>query len=339
MLSALPKLADRTFILGFFLPTLLFAIASLLLFSHVGDAGKWLDVLTAKDIGKGVYLLLAIWVGALVMLILNRWWYQVLEGYKLPEPLRSCLRSKKQKRLRGLLADVQQLHEGYRLEQAQFPLDKLKRYMNLQEERAIWLPSRESSVLATDFGNAIKAFETYPKEIYGADGVTLWPHLAMIMPKEVAEAIEQARTHVDFLINCIFFALLFSGLGVMRCLYTAPWARILEFGHFLGKIQYGWLFWTGAGLVAAWIFYRWAVSQIPEWGAVVDAAFDCYLPKLAEQLGYEMPLTATEQNEFWTTLSQQLIYRRDPDENLLFDVERWKKAATIRKLLWRRSKP
>lgn len=93
MLSTLPKLADRTFVLGFFLPTLLFAIAGLLLFSHVGDTGKWLDVITAKEIGRGAYLLLAIWVGALVLLILNRWWYQLLEGYKLPNPLRSWLRA------------------------------------------------------------------------------------------------------------------------------------------------------------------------------------------------------------------------------------------------------
>lgn len=211
--------------------------------------------------------------------------------------------------------------------------------MNLQEERATWWPPKESSVLATDFGNAIKAFETYPKEIYGVDGVTLWAHLSMVMPKDVAEAIEQTRTQVDFLINCMLFCLLFAALAVVRCLYTAPWPHIVEAGYFLGKIQYGWLFWTGAGVIAACIFYRWAVRQVPEWGAVVDAAFDCYLPKLAEQLGYELPLTAKEQEEFWMTLSQQLIYRRDPDDNLPFDVDRWKKAAAIRKQIWRRSKP
>ena len=194
-------------------------------------------------------------------------------------------------------------------------------------------------MLATDFGNAIKAFETYPKEIYGVDGVTLWAHLSMVMPKDVAEAIEQTRTQVDFLINCMLFCLLFAALAVVRCLYTAPWPHIVEAGYFLGKIQYGWLFWTGADIIAACIFYRWAVRQVPEWGAVVDAAFDCYLPKLAEQLGYELPLTAKEQEEFWMTLSQQLIYRRDPDDNLPFDVDRWKKAAAIRKQIWRRSKP
>jgi hypothetical protein len=338
MLSTLPKLADRTFVLGFFLPTLLFTIAALLLFSHVSDIGEWLKSLTAKDLTTGAYLLLAVWVGALLLLILNHWWYQVLEGYNLPEPLCTCLRQKKQERWRKHLAEIKQLHDRYRFEEDRFPSELLDRSKKLQQERATWLPPSEAKVLPTDFGNAIKAFESYPGEIYGADGVSLWTHLAMVMPKEVAEGIDQSRTQIDFLINCMFFSLVFAALGVVRCLYTAPWLHILEFGYFLGKIQYSWLFWTGIALFGAWIFYHWAVSQVPEWGAAVDAAFDCYLPKVAEQLGYELPLTAEEQQEFWTTFSQQVTYRRDPDGKLPFDVQRWKKAAALRKSLWRRSK-
>lgn len=338
MLSTLPKLADRTFVLGFFLPTLLFAIASLVLFSHVGNIGNWLQGLTAKDLTSGAYLLLAVWVGALLLLILNHWWYRVLEGYTLPECIQSCLLPRKQERLRKLLAEIRQLHDRYQFERERFPSELLDRYMKLQEERTTWLPPNESDVLATDFGNAIRAFESYPREVYGADSVALWMHLSMVMPKEVSEGIDQSRTHVDFLINCMFFSLLFAALAVGRCLYTAPWLHVLEFGYFLEKIQYSWLSWTAIGLVLAWAFYRWAVYQVPDWGAAVDAAFDCYLPKLAQQLGYELPLTADEQQEFWTTFSQQNIYRRDPDGDPLFDVQRWKKAAALRKLLWSRSK-
>ena len=338
MLSTLPKLADRTFVLGFFLPALLFTIAGLAMFSHVAGIGGWLDALVAKDLTVGAYLLLAVWVGALLLLILNHWWYQLLEGYKLPEPVYSCLRQRKQQRLRKLLAEIRQLHDRYQFERERFPSELLDRYMNLREERATWLPPNESLVLPTDFGNAIRAFESYPREIYGADGVTLWTHLSMVMPKDVAEGIDQSRTQMDFLINCAFLSLAFAALGVVRCLSTAPWVHILELGYFLGKIQYSWLFWTGIGLLAAWIFYRWAVNQVPEWGAAVDAAFDCYLPKVAEQLGYELPLTADEQQSFWVTLSQQIVYRRDPDGKLPFDVQRWKKAAALRKSLWRRSK-
>jgi hypothetical protein len=336
MLSTLPKLADRTFVLGFFLPTLLFTIAALVLFSHVGNAGEWLKSLTAKDLTTGAYLLLAVWVGGLLLLMLNHYWYQLLEGYKLPKPLRCWLRQKKQERLRKLLDEIKKLYDRYQSERERFPPKLLDRYMDLRDERATWLPPNESLVLATDFGNAIRAFESYPNEIYGVDGVTLWTHLSMVMPKEVTEGIDQSRTNVDFLINCMFFSLVFAALAVVRCLYTGPWTHIREFGYFLGKIQYSWLFWTGVALIAAWIFYRWAVNRVPEWGAAVDAAFDCYLPKVAEQLGYELPLTADEQQTFWTTLSQQIIYRRDPDNQLPFDVQRWKKAAAIKKSVWQR---
>jgi hypothetical protein len=44
--------ADRNFILGTFLPTLLFAIVVLFLFRDEKPAKEWIEALAAKDIGQ-----------------------------------------------------------------------------------------------------------------------------------------------------------------------------------------------------------------------------------------------------------------------------------------------
>jgi hypothetical protein len=58
------------------------------------------------------------------------------------------------------------------------------------------------------------------------------------------------------------------------------------------------------------------------------SAFDCYLPTLARQLGFEPPTTDADRREFWTTFSQQLIYRREPDGETPFRIEKWKQAQS-----------
>jgi hypothetical protein len=55
-------------------------------------------------------------------------------------------------------------------------------------------------------------------------------------------------------------------------------------------------------------------------------AFDCYLPALAGQLGFELPMTEAKRLNFWTTLSQQLIYGREPDGWAPFRIEKWKQV-------------
>ena len=63
MLSSLPKLADKAFILGFFLLTLLFVIAFVALFYDQPWAEAWLG--SAADAAKWdtfAYFVLSVWL-------------------------------------------------------------------------------------------------------------------------------------------------------------------------------------------------------------------------------------------------------------------------------------
>ena len=77
MLSSLPKLADRAFVLGALLPSLLFVVSLLFMFRDRAPVSQIVDALGDKDIEKAVYLLLAVWALAVLILMLNLPLYRV----------------------------------------------------------------------------------------------------------------------------------------------------------------------------------------------------------------------------------------------------------------------
>jgi hypothetical protein len=297
MLSTLPKLADRNFVLGFFVPTLLFSLISIFLFSDVKPMNTWFDALTAKDIGKAAYVLLAVWVGAVAMTMANQPLYRFLEGYTLPGWLARPLKERNQRRLDRDLTETKSLFDREIREGDDFPAKDSQRYDVLKQRLVSTMPSRLDEVLPTAFGNAIKAFEVYPRDVYGADGIPIWLRLGPVMSKEFAGQIQDARTEVDFLINSCFFSAVTAIIGIVRFIHSGNWQLVDSRRGLLRvftTLEYLWLSWGVGGLILSYLFYRWAVSRVPAWGELVMTAFDCYLPQLAKQLGYELPSTSAD---------------------------------------------
>jgi hypothetical protein len=328
MLSSLPKLADRNFILGAFLPTLLFAVIALVLFDDTEPAKAWIEGLAAKDIGQAVFLLLGVWVVGVIILMLNHPLYRFLEGYTYPAWIADRLKRRNIKYLTDTLTEIETLHDRWADEDDAFPPSDLSRYGALRRDIVVWMPSRTSDVLPTRFGNAIKAFEVYPRDVYGADGVTMWLRLSSVVSKSFGDKIEGSRSQIDFLINCCLFSTVISLLGFGRTICSAGWRGVDLYSKngvlaFISSFELHWLFWGIGGAIAAYGFYRWAVTLVPAWGELVMSAFDCYLPALATQLGFELPKTEEKRRMFWTTLSQQMTYRREPDGILPFNMELW----------------
>jgi hypothetical protein len=213
MLSSLPKLADRSFILGFFLPTLLFAVVLLVLFRDQRLPKEWLDAMADKELKSAVYLLLVVWAFAVVLFILNDWLYRFLEGYAFPFPdwLADWLKGRNRRRLRKCLGKIDELYNKWA--NGTITEDEKENYAKLRQELLKRMPLQEKKVLATRFGNAIRAFEVYPREIYGADGVVIWSRLTSVIPKAFGEQIQDIRSQIDFLINSWFFSLIVAFLA------------------------------------------------------------------------------------------------------------------------------
>jgi len=325
MLSSLPKLADRNFILGTFLPTMFFAIAGLFLFHDLGPVHEWIEALAGKELEQAAYLLLGIWALAVVILMLNHPFYRFLEGYMFPGWLAEGLKARNRASLRRHLKEIQELYNRWAEEGRGFSPGDKARYRMLRYNLLKRMPTQESDVLPTRFGNAIKAFEVYPRDIYGADSITIWLRLTSVIPKAFDEKIEEIRSQINFHVNCCLYSVLFALIAFGRAVYRGIHNTALPS---VDGIQMQWLLlFSVVGVVLAYVFYCWAVSLIPAWGELVMSAFDCYLPALSRQLGFDLPANEERRRRFWTSFSQQLIYRREPDGELPFRADDWTNAS------------
>ena len=99
----------------------------------------------------------------------------------------------------------------------------------LRREFVRWMPSLEEDVLPTRFGNAIKAFEVYPRDIYGARSASLSRlRLVSVLPSFISRTNFQGalEVQIDFFVIVAFFPRLFRYSGVAHL--------VLNFGDALG---------------------------------------------------------------------------------------------------------
>jgi hypothetical protein len=165
-------------------------------------------------------------------------------------------------------------------------------------------PRLEFPTLPTRFGNAIRAFESYPVVVYGADSIPTWLRLTAVMSKQYASATADARAEVDFFLNTFILSAIVAFLATARLLVNA--ACTISGACHSGSWQHAW-FLLG-GIAIAWLSYEGAVWRAIAWGELIKSAFDVYLPKLAQTLGYKLPNTKEERRSFWKAFSIMALY-------------------------------
>ena len=171
------------------------------------------------------------------------------------------------------------------------------------------LPDQESLVMPTTLGNVIRCFERYPTLAYGMDAIALWPRLIPKIDPALGSAIDDAKTSLDFTLNCSFLSAI-TAVGVVAIGLSSstpltrqavlPWAwRALVF------------------LVLAVIFYRFSIGRAIGWGSEVRSAFDLHRMSLLSSLGFQQqPLSYEEEQSLWRKISSQLVFPDSRDSPL-----------------------
>jgi hypothetical protein len=87
-----------------------------------------------------------------------------------------------------------------------------------------------------------------------------------------------------------------------------------------------WLFGLvyAGGLLAAWLFYRAAVSSAAGYGDLIRSAFDLYRHDLLKQLQIPVPDNLKDEKRLWTQLGELHYYNtppwvKSPDDPLAYD--------------------
>jgi len=318
MFSSLPKLADRTFVIGYLLPTLLFVCALAALFSNqplvqgliFGETQGW---------DKIFGLVVGVWAAAVFLQFVNTYLIKFLEGYERPIKNWRSLKAEKQRAFDALDGRLKELWEKIN---ARVELSESEQYEFERKSIAFHrnFPSTRSRLLPTKFGNAIRAFEQYGNEVYGADSVALWSHLSTVVPKDFSSAIGDARAQVNGLVNVICFSALFALVALARAAYSLALSAGGNASRPLDEQSLQIVLFMLAALAAVALAvgaYALAIRRVYVWGAYVKAAFDCYLPELAKKLGFRMPAAPEKQKELWAAISQRVAY------HLTFEPEPW----------------
>lgn len=297
MLSSVSKLADKNFVIGFFLPALLAVFGASRIFACPAWASDMCAAVKSDNPFADVtYLALGVWVVAVLLLTFNYFEYRLLEGYLPPISwLRPFVWWHRWRSGRLAVRHRRLKEAGKNAAASRVRFAHLNRY-----------PTRENDILPTRFGNAIRAFEYYPREVYGADSISIYLRLASVIPKDFSGLIDDARAEVNFFLNIWFLALVIAFAAALR-VFVEAYAQ-----HF--RI---WPNDTRAPaiaivicIVAASLAYEWSIGRVVAWGDLVKSAFDCYLPALAKQLDYTLPSTESRRRDFWTDVSRLFLYRR-----------------------------
>ncbi len=302
MFSELPKLFDRDFAIGFFLPVACFfsALYGLLVVFHHTDL---IAPLKEANVLVGTTLLgLITWLAGVLLLAWNRPLYQLFEGYKWPLNTEYGKR-REQSHFNNLLKQIDDAYiTANRYKDKPVPNDLAQQQTDLLIIRAERFPYRKRDILPTKFGNTIRAFETYPKAMYGFDTIEGWFRLLAVVPKDYRQMIDSAKAQTDFWLNIWFLSyitmIVYIGLAIWSHHLTAFWS--------LGFVPIVVFFSRSAAITAA-----------KEWGAIFKASFDVFLPELYVKLHLLPPSAIDPTSEkspewqIWDAFSTAIIYR-DP---------------------------
>ncbi|WP_168787314.1 hypothetical protein [Paraburkholderia aromaticivorans] len=319
MFSGLSKLADKSFVLGFFLPALVGVIAFIGLNRDVQPFTQLFQTsLQDKTFANLTVMLLVVWTLSVLLMAGTHWMYRVLEGYAWPLN-RPGLKERQFKRRRRQRVEAREAYGAFRIAQLhcgsptvtsaetaqeqQRTLDHRKQeYLRLKRALALEYPEQRELVLHTRFGNVLRAFETYASTVYGTESIHAWPRLLAVVPKDYQATLADARAPVDFFVSLVFLAF---ALGVI--------ALVRGGAALVGKpadAMSPWIFWfSAAGAFASMrLCYLAALASAGAWGEVVKSAFDLYLPALAHAMGYELPKSAGERRRFWEAQANQFLF-------------------------------
>ena len=318
MFSGLSKLADRNFIVGFFLPTLMGGVLLITILNDFSLGGSFLNTLiNGNDTFKDLTVFAgAIWVISVLLSVLNLTFYQILEGYLGPLNI-----ERRYEKYRKLYKEEEDCLE---IDFDEIDLDR-ELYYDAYVERlrkfALCYPINIELVLPTEFGNVIRAFETYPAQVYGVDGVAAWLRLAAVMPKDYLAAIENAKANVDFFISlmvvlkiCIVASVVNFVVSICEVMSVGP---VADADQLIYHVDWRFLASAAALGLVDWLVYRGAISRARVWGEFVKSAFDVFLPDLASKLGYRLPKSWVRKKEFWRAITTMYL-----DLNPR-DLERW----------------
>lgn len=292
MIGQLTGLIGRDFVIGYFLPVAAFIAASLGLAVVFGlePGGGSLD--ETETLVITTFLALASALGGVLLMALNREVIRLMEGY--PYRFLNRWQVKRYRRLAGLADEIRAERKDLEKQNKELPPERRAELEKAVAKLATYFPAEEKWVLPTGLGNTIRAFEVYPRVMYGLDAIEGWGRLLGVIPTDYRVQIDAAKTQMDFWVNLWLLALLFLPEYATFAIYgedlRVPWAPL-------------------AAVVVAFFAASRAKSAAVQWGDLVKSSFDLFLPELWTKLGFAPTEDTDKEHATWKNFGWAVHYR------------------------------
>ncbi len=313
MFGGLTRTLDRDFLIGYYLPALLFVSGTGFFLGYhdalpattATAADVWEFTVDNPVVAAGVAAVVT-WMIAASLLAFNGWIIRFMEGY-IGRAFLKPFTKRRRRELRELRhrADHAEkaVRECWARGQHASPDDE-DDWADATKALATSFPGHEKWVLPFKFGNTVRAFEAYPYATYGVDPTAGWARLLAVIPEDYRALVHNSKVQVDFIVNLwvVWWLLLFQYVG---------------FAVYAGALDPLWV--PIAAVASILSLTRLARGAAVGWGAMVKSAFDVYLPELARRLGHD-PQGREADREFWSEMNKRWHYgdratgdRTEPD--------------------------
>jgi hypothetical protein len=324
MQSFLEKVLS-SLVIAAFIPALMFILTASIVFYPLAPTGLTKDFKDLFGQPSLIFLLLTVILG-FTLLNLGNLISRFYRGYALLERLPfSCFFEKRRaKRLREKIKKTQD--EIQRLESMDVAGDVLEALKDQHYNCCRYLeetfPPEGKTVLPTQYGNTLRAAETYSAVRYGLDAVLIWPRLLHVIPSNHYERIDETHHQLAFFINCSFLSLVFAALCLFSSGFQYAIYRLAAMGqsspvYFISidlsskvyqqrAILYLVVF--IAALFSFWLFYRMSISLAQQYGNMYRGAFDLFRFELLKQLRQPLPQDSEDEWDTWRKISEFMMY-------------------------------
>lgn len=160
----------------------------------------------------------------------------------------------------------------------------------MDQQLAYYPPSTHlDQLMPTRIGNILRAAELYPYDRYGIDSPVIWTRLIPLLKSDVLAPLQSIKIARDFM-------LLMSTLLVIFTLIWCPVLAILTNNWILFVLcALGWPF--------AWLCYQNAVQSSVAYAEQLKAIFDLHRHELFDALGLDAPKNEDEERQQWQNIA------------------------------------
>jgi hypothetical protein len=323
MFSTFSTLLDRGFIIGYFVPALVLTFTLLVMLHAFGIRVLSIDAIFDEPLASGSTFVFITFLASTCLVIFNYKITQFFEGYGRFNPLR-LLKARQERRLRKL---NERLRGYLPIGGTVSPTDDQEMLTRLAGKMSVVLREKARRfpqtppILPTTLGNAIRAFEDYPRSVYGIDAIPGWIRLLAVIPLDYRKEIANAKSMMDLWINLclsaviawLWYLLLISWIFVRDMSASIPSSSGLEQGiGWQVDLSIGIPILIAFALIAVgWLFYCAAIGAAIQFGEFVKASFDLYRADLCRKMGYILPASIEKEREFWANINNVMVLHQD----------------------------